>query len=243
MQIDFFEEFPDEQNLSKANLLRHKCVVFIAAKSLDEFLDIKKKLYGINPLIESAYWPLLNSSYWISPFSATKELKDLYSDLKKHQLTDLKVLLDLELPFKNPRLFYIELLSFFKNKRIIKSFLKNADKLGVRIFTAEYPAPLSILRFLGISYPVRKYHHERIPMYYSSMLKKERSKNFCKRMIAKDPHIALGVTAKGILGNEPLITPEELNKDFNYFQNKNIVIFRLGGLNEKYLDIIEKYLD
>lgn len=243
MQINFFEEFPDNTTLSKATLLKHRCFIFIAAKSLDEFLDVKEKLHAINPLIESAYWPLLSSSYWISPFSKTQELRDLYNDFKEHQQKNLKVLVDLELPLRNSRLFFINPLTFLKNKRIIESFLKDADKLGIKMFTSEFPAPLLILKLLGLSYSVKKYGHERIPMYYSSMVKREWSKRFYKKIVKKIPNIALGVTAKGILGYEQVITPKGLKEDLDYFNNKNIFIFRLGGLDKAYMDIIEKYID
>lgn len=240
MKINYFEEFPSDENLAKARLLNYSCVVFLAAKSLDNFFVLKTNLNRINPLIESAYWPTLDSSYWISPFSETKDLENLYKDLETHKLKDLKVLIDLEPPPRNTRSAIENILVFSKNRRIIKSIFGNSNKLGIKIFTAEGPlSPLISLPF-GYSYSVKKYGHERIFMYYSSMVRRGIAKFLYKRMIRKNKNIAIGVIAKG-MNNEPLLSPEGLEKDLEYFRDRNITIFRLGGLNEKYLDIIEKY--
>jgi len=247
MQINFFEEFPDEKSLAKASLLKHKCVIFIAARSFGAFLVHKYALQKINPLVEAAYWPIINDSYWVSPFANTNELENLHSDLQNSEQKGLKVLIDLELPLKNPKLFLKNLFSFSKNKKIIKSILKDADALGAEIFTAEYPLPESMLMPLGISYSIKKYKHKRIVMYYSSMLNWEKLKNYLKKLLIippkKDTHIALGVIKKGIFGTEPIISANNLEKDFDFFEHEasTATIFRLGGLNEKYLDIIEKY--
>ena len=54
-------------------------------------------------------------------------------------------------------------------------------------------------------------------MYYISMLKKEHLKNLILNRIKKIPKknlkIGLGVIAKGILGNEPLLTCSALDND------------------------------
>jgi hypothetical protein len=127
----------------------------------------------------------------------------LHSDLQNSEEKGLKVLIDLELPFRNPKLFLKNLSSFSKNKKVIKSILKDADSLGVEIFTAEYPLPERLLFPLGISYPIKKYKHKRIVMYYSSMLTWEKIKDYLKRLLIippkKDTHIALGVIKKGSL--------------------------------------------
>ncbi|MFA5349445.1 MAG: hypothetical protein WC309_03705, partial [Candidatus Paceibacterota bacterium] len=89
---------------------------------------------------------------------------------------------------------------------------------------------------------IRKYMHERIPMYYSSMINKEWVRSWFKKMIKKDKNIALGVIAKGI-HDEPLMSAKELEKDLEHFKNKNITIFRLGGLNQEYINIIKRFAD
>ena len=204
MKIDFFEEFPNDENLAKARLLNYPCVVFLAAKSLDEFFVLKEKLSHINPLVEAAYWPILESSYWISPFSETRDLENLYKDLEKHKLKELKVLIDLEAPPRNTRSAWENILVFPKNKRIIKSIFENSDKLGIKIFAGEGPiSPFMSLPF-GYSYSVRKYGHQRIHMYYSSMMQKRIAKFLHKAMIGRNKNIGVGAIAKGVK-DEPLL--------------------------------------
>ncbi|MCK9597356.1 MAG: hypothetical protein WC309_03825 [Candidatus Paceibacterota bacterium] len=241
MKIDFFEEFPNDENLAKASLLNYPCVVFLAAKSLDEFFNLKEKLNRINPLVEAAYWPILENSYWISPFSETKDLENLYEDLEKHKLKDLKVLIDLEAPPRNTRSAWENILVFSKSKRLIESIFGDSEKLGIKIFAGEGPISPFISLPFGYSYSVRKYGHERINMYYSSMMQKRIAKFLHKAMIRRNKNIGVGVIAKGVK-HEPLLSPKGLEEDLKYFKNKNITIFRLGGLNQEYMDAINKFI-
>ena len=257
MKINFFEEFPSEKNLAKLKLINFPSIVYTAAKSIEEFNVIKKKISKINPKIEVGYWPILEKSYWISPFSYTFELRKLYNDLLKNKKNkSLKILIDLELPFLSPKLFFWNLFSFFKNKKIIKKIFTDSKKLNIQILTAEYPIPSKIvqkkLEWLGVSYPINKYSHKKIIMFYSSMIKnkfllKKIKQYITKRSLELDKNlqIGLGTIAIGIFGNEPILKPEKLDKDL-YFCKKNkinsVVIFRHGGLNNLYLKKIKKYL-
>ncbi len=57
--------------------------------------------------------------------------------------------------------------------------------------------------------------------------------------------VGLGTIAKGVFGNEPILSPANLEEDLHFLYKHSIdtaVIFRLGGLNEKYLSIIMKYV-
>jgi len=83
MRIDFFEEFPTEENLKKAKLIDFPSTVYLAAKSLEEFKISRKKLGKINPKLEAGYWPILEKSYWISPFSYTYELKKIFKRITR----------------------------------------------------------------------------------------------------------------------------------------------------------------
>jgi hypothetical protein len=47
MQIDFYEEFPTEKNLEKLKLIKYPTRLFLAAKSLDEFREIERKVRQI----------------------------------------------------------------------------------------------------------------------------------------------------------------------------------------------------
>ncbi|MEA3452932.1 MAG: hypothetical protein U9Q96_01170 [Patescibacteria group bacterium] len=247
MRINFFEEFPQDDSLQKAALVIPPSTIYIGAKSLKEFLDYKKKLYKINPGVEAAYWPILKKSYWISPFSNTKELEGLIHDLKANKQKGLEVLLDLELPFLNIKLFLKNALSFFKNREIIRSILRDANKFGVKITSAEYPFRPTAIRPLGISYSLKKYKHKRIPMYYSSVIPFKKLKDFIKKILIlpakKNTHIGLGIIKKGIFGGEKIITAKRLEKDLEFFKKEaaSATIFRLGGLNKEYVEVLKKY--
>jgi hypothetical protein len=257
MEINFFEEFPNEESLAKLNLINFPSLIYIAAKSLEEFNIIKDKILEINSTVELGYWPILEKSYWISPFSYTFELRKLYDDLLKNKKDKyLKILIDLELPFLTPKLFFWNLFSFFKNKKIIRKIFTDSKKLNIQILVFEYPIPSKIIQkkfeWLGISYPIEKYPHKKIVMFYSSMIKnkfllEKIKKDIAKRSLelGKNLQIGLGTIAIGIFGNEPILKPENLDEDLFFCkENKidSIAIFRLGGLNNLYLKKIKKYL-
>jgi len=89
-------------------------------------------------------------------------------------------------------------------------------------------------------------------MFYTSLIKnkylQKRIKNFIiqnSKEYGQKLHVGLGTIERGILENEPILPPESLNKDLNFLRKNKIktaVIFRLGGLNKKYLKIIKKYI-
>ena len=57
--------------------------------------------------------------------------------------------------------------------------------------------------------------------------------------------VGLGTIAIGVLGNEPILSPVDLEDDLKFFNGAGIsraVIFRLGGLTGEYLSIINKYV-
>jgi len=257
MRINFFEEFPIDKNLNKLKLINFNCSLYVAAKSFKEFESLKENIVKTNPKIEVAYWPILEKSYWISPFSYSYELKNLYNDLfKNKQEKPLKILIDLEPPLLNKKLFFFNFFSFFRNKKIIKKFFKESRKLNLDILTSEYPVLNRFvqkkLEWLGISYSIDKYPHKKIVMFYSSMIKSKFLKNKIKgyiqkrsQKLGKNLQIGLGTIAIGILGNELILAPRELDKDLTFCKKQNIdtiVIFRLGGLNKDYIKIIKKYL-
>lgn len=254
MRIEFFEEFPTDENLSKAALVGFNSLVYIAAHSLAEFEDAAGRLYLRNGRMKAGYWPLLPESYWVSPFSHAYELETLRSELFSRKREEpLKVLIDLELPLLKPKLLAKNLASFRNNKRIISGIFAGAREHNVRVATAEFPLPGPIgaaFRALGISYSVEKHPHVKIPMLYSSMMRPafvERGFRAAGRYAKDNPgHIkaGLGVIATGVLGNEPLMTPDELDRDLARCEKEGIetaVVFRLGGLDSEFIKVIEKH--
>ena len=178
MQIDFYEEFPTKENLEKLKLIKFKVRLFVAAKSLERFKELEKQIKKIKKNVEVAYWPIIKNSYWISPFSNTKDLKETFKQLDK---INNRILIDLELPLKR-KMILKNFFSFPKNKKLIKKFL---EKNKHRITAAEYPSSLilSLLKILGLDYEI---DYEKNPMLYTSMIlskRKIRIKNYLSNLI------------------------------------------------------------
>lgn len=251
MKFNFFEEYPTLENLEKAKLIDFKSTIFLTANSFDEYKENQRLLNSINPNLSTAYWPILPNSYWISPFSNTKDLQNFIKEIFSIN-EPLTVLVDLELPlFKHRELYFKNFFSFWKNKKILKKFFKEAPLHNINIVTAEYPPFLTgisfIYRLLGISFNVKKYKHTQCIMYYTSMIPNRFISELIKIGIIKtrkfnpDLHLGLGTIATGVLGNEPILSIESLKEDINFMKINNIetgVIFRLGGLNEDYVKLL-----
>jgi len=258
MRIDFFEEFPTEQNLDKARLINFNSTIYLAARSIKEFEGYEKQLKKINPSLEPAYWPILEKSYWISPFSYGYELENLTKELREHNQKSsrpLKVLIDLELPL-DKKLILINLPFYFKNRRLIKELFRKQKQFKIEISTAECALINRLtqkkLELEGISYSLKKHPHEKIIMFYPSMVKKEFTIEKIRKYIVKKHKehkgslsIALGTIAIGIKGNEPILSLDNFEKEIIFLKKtriKRAVIFRLGGLNKKYLNILKNNL-
>jgi len=86
-------------------------------------------------------------------------------------------------------------------------------------------------------------------MWYSSMIPKFLNRNIKKHILKlknKSKYsISLGTIATGIFGNEPILSLENLEKDLEFVKKAGfdkVIIFRLGGLNKKYIDVVEKFV-
>jgi len=240
MQINFYSEFPKE-GLKKIDLIDYKCKIFFAADSLRKFKRIKNKVGEINKKIICCWWPIFKGSYWVSPFSDTDELKRIFSELDN---TNEELLIDLELPFLNKKLFFKNLFKLRKNRALIREFLEENKE---RITTAQFPLITGKIfgRFLGLDY---KTNTEKSIMCYSSIIPKFIDKAI-KRQLANmknkgEYSIGVGTIATGILSNENILVPEKMEKDLEFLKEigvKKVIIFRLGGLNGDYIKIIKKY--
>jgi len=242
MKIDFYEEFPTEKNLQKLKLIKYPIKLFIAVKSLEKFKGLEKKVKQIKRNTEVVYWPIVKNSYWISPFSNTSDLEKLFQEL---ETINNHFLIDLELP-KNRRLILKNLPYFFKNRKIIKEFL---EKNKQKITTAQFPSSLISfsMKILGLDYNINL---EKSLMWYSSMtpslMNKNIKKNLYKLKNKGNYSISLGTIATGILGNETILSPNKLEKDLEFVEKagfNKVIIFRLGGLNKDYMEIINKFID
>ncbi len=241
MQISFFEEFPNKNNLSKLKLINFKTKLYLAAKSYKDFKKYKTKNRFISEII---YWPILeeNEGYWISPFSKTEALTRIFNER-----IDSIIMLDLELP--RNKLLYFNLFNFFKNKKLIKNFIKNN-----KVYTAEYYSQGkikdAIFKFFSLNFNPDKYNNKVIKMLYHSM--HNFNENFIRKEIEYGVNkyrnkylLAFGTIAQGLNKNEPLLSLEQLSQDLKIAKElkvKEVVIYRLGGLNKDYLKIIKKYV-
>ena len=244
MLISFFEEFPTKSNLEKIKLVNWPTKLYLAAKSLRQFNSIQSKLNYKN-ITEFIYWPLLElkEGYWISSFSQRAALKRIFNELKK---TSTSVMLDLELPTtKNPTLYLTQLFNFYRNRSLIKKFIQTYPG---KIYLAEYYPQGKIqekmFEFLGLHYQSEKvkvikmfYHslHNFSPEFLNQELKRGKLK------LGDNYLAAYGTIARGIGGNEPLLSSKKLTDDLETAAKagvKEVVIFRLGGLNNIYVKVL-----
>lgn len=250
MKISFFEEFPSADNLEKAKLVSFPTKLYLAAPSLARFLELKKEAAQKYPLIkELVYWPVLEKKegYWISPWAQRSALKRIFRELKAL----VPVMLDLELPtFHNPWLYLTQLVNFPRNKKLIKDFIRNYRG---PIYLAEYYPQGKLrermLRWGGLHYEIKK--AKIIKMVYHSLhdfdewfIRKELQRG--KEEFGENFLLAYGTIAKGVNGNEPILSPAQLEKDLQLAQDvgiSEVIIFRLGGLNKKYLEVLEKFAE
>jgi len=263
LQINFFAEPTKahslEETLQKARLMVFdsppaiRPVAYLATKGYDEFQLYREKLREINPQVEAGYWPILAKSYWPSPLSYPWELKKLRMELEKRSPKEpLKVLVDLEPPMLNKELLLFNLPNLWQNKNEIRNLLNDAGLLNIEITTAEYALFIyqwrglvvnKTLRYLGFSYAGG---HHRIAMFYTSMLSRRKQEIVREGIKCNNRNLwfGLGTTGIGALGNEPPLSPEDLEKDLLFMEENGVTtvfIFQLSGLNESYLEIMKKF--
>jgi hypothetical protein len=259
MRINFFEEYPSRETLEKARTLTHPATIYIGARSLPEFLEYKTMLAEIAPEMTAAYWPILEKSYWVSPFSYTHELIALRTELREYGGEKFPVLLDLEFPLlaEHRSLLLKNLTSFARNKNIIQSLLE----LPYPIYTAQdalqTTATPTILSFFGLNYSTNRYGHTPILMHYTSMafkfwipvmryfLRRSTIKATLKKdagVVALD--VGVGCLATGAYEHEPIISPEELRTDLEFLKEigvSTVTLFRLGGLTDEYVRVLSAF--
>ena len=245
MIISFYEEYPTKENLDKLKLINFPTKLYIAAKSLKEFKKIKIKSKYVK---EIAYWPILEKKegYWLSPFSKRKAIKRVINEIKGK---NIPIMWDAELPTHPcPRLYITQLHNFFANKVLINNFIKNHKKVYVAEYFFVSMLFEKIYNFLGLTFPP-KFNTYPMRMAYSSM--HDFGKKIMEREIVKGKQIfgdklilAYGTLATGALGTEKPISLKLLKRDLDLAKKHNIkevVLFRLGGLNNSYIKLLKNY--
>ncbi len=258
MRINFFEEYPTEENMAKLNLINWPSTILLTAPSLKEFEDIRTRYSAKYPHITFGWWPTIPGSYWVSAIANPSDLERLFSELtsKIHE-KELPVLIDLELPIKK-HLYFTNILRIWSNKKRISKFFIEAPNFNLKLYTAEYPAFNKFLyqfwKLLGIS-PTFRFQHTKLPMIYSSMGLKyfgnkiwKGVKNFEKGFALENYRrvgFGIGTIAVGVLGNEPILKPHDLKADIAWAKEcgvDEIFIFRLGGINRDYALTLEDFI-
>lgn len=246
MIISFFEEFPEEITPDKLRLVAWPSKLYLASRSLEEFNSIKLRID--KNFTEIVYWPILEKSegYWISPLSDRNALIRITNELDDNT----PILFDIEMPRNHRDTFsFARLQNFHANRRMIEEFLLKRNN----IYTAEYyPGGMTADYFrslLGLHFNPCIFNNRMIKMIYSSM------HDFDKSIVRKDLEgykrkfgdrfiVGYGTIAKGVSGNEPLLSLEGLVEDIEIAKAISvgeIVIFRLGGLNKEYATLLKKY--
>ena len=248
MRVDFFEEFPTKENLDKLKFVTWPSTIYVACKSVKEFRSIVKG-HGKKGL-KFSWWPILEKKegYWLSPFSSHYAVKRVIDDAIKNKVD---VMWDAELPFRHPWLFF-RWDNFVRNKRAFEKFF---SEYGSKIISAEYPMKNQFvhwwLTFMGVSFSPKKYGNSKIVMYYTSMHKSVKSLllygvNKMHGEFGSKLHVGLGTIATGILGDEPILSVSDLERDLEEMKKigvSRVCMFRLGGMNLKYSRVLKKYVD
>jgi hypothetical protein len=243
MRINFFCEYPDE-DLEKAELVPFESTVYIAARSLEDYREYRNELKNLNSDLEAAYWPIMEGSYWISPFTCRRELERLFEETK---MLDDEVLLDLELPILSPSEFLKGIYGFSDKKALIRSIIGSER---TKISSNEYPIfpvlnPVS--SWLGTRY--RQENYMTYYMHFTSWLPdflNSRIISYLKKAAEDSSHIAvnLGTITYGVLKLEPVLSPSSTKKDLEKIRDAGInkvSILRLGGLNQEYVDVLTEF--
>lgn len=247
MQISFFEEFPNSSNLSKLDLIKFPTKLYLAEYSIEGYKQYKKELQNkYKNIKEVIWWPILNvnEGYWLSPWSKRRALLRLFHYLLNEKIP---ILWDAELPRKRSLLFS-QFFKHFKNKKLIKAFF---NKYQGQIYTAEYLKESNFLENNCLTFNPNKYNNVKIKMLYTSVhswLTENEIRKIIKEL--KDKYkdkilIGLGTIAIGVNSDERILTPEQLERDLKICKElnvKEVVIFRLGGLNKDYIKVLNKFV-
>jgi hypothetical protein len=257
MKINFFEEYPTEENMKKLDMIDWPAMVFIAASSIKDFESLRDYYVRKYPQITFGWWPTIPGSYWVSGLVNPSDLDKLFSEItmKRHE-SELAILIDFEFPLKK-YLWFKNIFNVRKNKKKIKKIFQEAPEYNLKIYTAEYPASnnffLGLWKFLGLS-PAFSLPHTKLVMFYTSMGMKFLGKFIWSKVRRFEKYFSqsnhgrvgfgLGTIAAGILGNEPILSPENFAEDLKWAEEsgvEEVFIFRLGGFDRSYVSILKKY--
>lgn len=252
MEINFFEEYPTEENLAKLKLIDFKSTIYLGYTNVEDFSKTKHKIeQNFKRRIQVGYWPLLKlrEGYWLSAFSKNAAIKRVVAELERKG-EKFSVVWDAEFPLLEKKLFVSEFLNMFSNRKLINTALTKSYS-SHPVVVAEFPRS-RMNNFLaelgGVTFPFTNYH--RLDMLYTSMMKNENKENYVRQTIRRNINkyakysVGLGLLGRSEGDSSPLLTPGELERDLNIAKQervKEIVLYRLGGLSPEYLKVLKKY--
>lgn len=243
MKISFFEEFPSTNILKKAEKINFPFNLYLADYSIESFKLYQKEIKNKH-LKKVIFWPLLpkEAGYWISGLARTSSLQKLFDSLKKEKIP---VMLDLEYPKKR----WLLIKNFFKRKKNINLIANFIENYKGGVYCCEY------FKDFGFIENKSGLHFNNaakiIKMYYTSMhhFSDESLEESFKKNVNKYQNkfiVALGTIAVGINGNEKILSHQQLKRDLELCRKagvEEVIIYRLEGLNEEYLKILERFSD
>ncbi len=268
MKFKLYEEFPNEESLSKLDYIDFPIDLVLAAKSLDEFENLENKVKKGN--VENVvYWPLLSKEegYWPNVFSKKTALMRVINEINKSK-RNLEIVWDCEFGFERNESGNIvigDTVKFKDNKELIRNFLKNRNR-NIEITTVEIPNYLfgdSLLGVFGLAFDPLEYYTKKNKMVYSSLRKyaekyipkislDEKYYELFKRELRNGVNkfgdkfsISLGCLSNGIIGNEPLMNMGELERELTIAKEEEInevYLFRLNGINKEYSEVMKKFV-
>ena len=215
VNFEFFVEFKEDWN--KRELVDWDTNFYIASKY---------------PTKHGIWWPVLSRGYFISALSPLEDLLELLDITREY--SPKEIMLDLEIPFR------IE----FKNIKEKKKILERVIDEVPHVISHEYPYVNDLTERMKDRYGLKIEADEKIYMCYAPFSPKLLSKIFANSY-KRDVKIGVGPISKGIFGFEMILKPKTFEKQIEEIVNygNDIVIYRLGGLNERYLKVIKKYLE
>jgi len=233
MIISFFEEYPTKENLEKAKLINFPTKLYIAAESIEQLNKIKSQIKS-KYVKEIIWWPILKKEegYWFSPFASKKGMQRILQQINQ------TTMIDLEKPY-NKIHYLTKVHKLLTNRKILKKIIKNKNTIPCENFSDNI-----IMKLLGLNYKKKN----KIKMLYSSFthfpffIKERIIRNLSKKY--PQLKIGLGIIAPGEeIIKVSILAPEQLKQDLELCKKNNIkevIIFRLGGLNKNYLKIINR---
>ena len=254
LEINFFEEFPTEENIDKLQYVTIETKIYLAAYNLEEFMFWQEYIQDKYPQVtEVIYWPILNKEdgYWISPWTKQHALINLFDSLNNHN-KPISIMLDIEFP-KKKSLILTESPKIDENYQLIKKFLEESPNNNISVKLIEMShLDTKMLQNIGMSFSKKEYDIEIIQMYYTSFLRHFLPSFITDSLFIIKAHqaatqnniLGIGLIATGIYGNEPTYTKEILEKELDIVEDEGVqevIIFRLGGIDEKYTYLLKKY--